>query len=74
MNGKVLSITDFGIFVELEGGVEGLVYSSEIVKPSSERIEDVLKPGDAMNVRIIKIDCDERKIGLSMKNLKRAEE
>jgi len=74
VNGKVLSITDFGIFVELEGGVEGLVYSSEIVKPSSEKIEDVLKPGDAMNVRIIKIDCDERKIGLSMKNLKRAEE
>jgi small subunit ribosomal protein S1 len=74
VNGKVLSITDFGIFVELEGGVEGLVYSSEIVKPSSEKIEDVLKPDDAMNVRIIKIDCDERKIGLSMKNLKRAEE
>jgi small subunit ribosomal protein S1 len=74
VNGKVLSITDFGIFVELEGGVEGLVYSSEIVKPSSEKIEDVLKPGDSINVRIIKIDCDERKIGLSMKNLKRAEE
>lgn len=74
VDGKVLSITDFGIFVELEGGVEGLVYSSEIVKTSSEKIEDVLKPGDAMNVRIIKIDCDERKIGLSMKNLKRAEE
>jgi small subunit ribosomal protein S1 len=74
VNGKVLSITDFGIFVELEGGVEGLVYSSEIVKPSSEKIEDVLKPSDSINVRIIKIDCDERKIGLSMKNLKRAEE
>ena len=74
VDGNVLSITDFGIFVELEGGVEGLVYSSEIVKTSSEKIEDVLKPGDAMNVRIIKIDCDERKIGLSMKNLKRAEE
>jgi len=74
VRGKVLSITDFGIFVELEGGVEGLVYSSEVVKPSSEKEEDALKPGDSINVRIIKIDCDERKIGLSMKNLKRAEE
>jgi len=74
VKGKVLSITDFGIFVELEGEVEGLVYSSEVVKPSSEKEEDALKPGDSINVRIIKIDCDERKIGLSMKNLKRAEE
>jgi len=72
--GKVLTITDFGIFVELEGGVEGLVYSSEIVKPASGKIEDVLKPGDTIDVRIIKIDCDERKIGLSMRNLKRGEE
>jgi small subunit ribosomal protein S1 len=71
--GKVLSITDFGIFVELEGGGEGLVYSSEIVKPASELGEDAIKPGDAITVRIIKIDCEERKIGLSMRNLKRAE-
>lgn len=73
VTGKVLSITDFGIFVELEGKVEGLVYSSEIVKPASGKIEDVLKPGDEIPVRIIKIDCEERKIGLSMKNLKRVD-
>ncbi len=71
--GKVLSITDFGIFVELEGGGEGLIYSSEIVKPSPEKGGDAIKPGDSIPVRIIKIDCDERKIGLSMKNLKRTE-
>ncbi len=70
---KVLTITDFGIFVELEGGGEGLIYSSEIVKPSQERLEDVIKPGDSIPVRIIKIDCEDRKIGLSMKNLKRTE-
>lgn len=74
VKGKVLRITDFGIFVELEGGVEGLVYSSEVVKPASEKIEDVLKAGDDITVRIIKIDLEERKIGLSMKNLKRMEE
>jgi small subunit ribosomal protein S1 len=74
VKGKVLTITDFGIFIELEGGVEGLVYSSEIVKPSSEKAEEGIKAGDTINVRIIKIDCEERKIGLSMKNLKRIDE
>jgi len=73
VTGKVLSITDFGIFVELEGGSEGLIYSSEIVKPPSGRIEDVIKPGDMIPVRIIKVDCEDRKIGLSMKNLRRSE-
>ncbi len=74
VKGNVLRITDFGIFVELEGRVEGLVYSSEIVKPASGKIEDVLKVGDDITVRIIKVDIEERKIGLSMKNLKRIEE
>jgi small subunit ribosomal protein S1 len=74
VKGKVLTITDFGIFVELEGGVEGLVYSSEIVRPQAETIEDTIKAGDTIDVRIIKIDCEERKIGLSMKNIKRVED
>jgi len=74
LKGKVLTITDFGIFVELEGGVEGLIYSSEIVKPQSGMIEDAIKTGDTIDVRIIKIDCEERKIGLSMKNVKRVED
>lgn len=71
--GKVLRITDFGAFVELEGGVEGLIYSSEVAKKSSEMIEDVLKEGDKVHVRIIKVDPEERKLGLSMKNLKGSE-
>jgi small subunit ribosomal protein S1 len=66
--GKILRITEFGIFIELEGGVEGLVYSSEVVRPSGE---EQLKEGDTIPARIIKIDLEERKIGLSMKNLKR---
>ena len=74
MKGKVLSVTDFGIFVELDGGVEGLVYSSEVVRPAAGKIEEILQPGNEINVRIIKVDCEERKIGLSMKNLKRSEE
>jgi small subunit ribosomal protein S1 len=74
VKGKVLRITDFGIFIELEGWVEGLVYSSEIVRPASGSIEDAFKEGDDINVRVIKIDIEERKLGLSMKNLNRMEE
>lgn len=65
--GVVLRITDFGVFVELDGGVEGLIYSSE-VDPSKEIKED-----DEVMVRIIKVNVDDRKIGLSMKNVKKHE-
>ncbi len=71
--GKVLRITDFGIFIELQGGVEGLIYSSEIV-PSQAEGEQPPKEGDQVTARIIKIDLDERKIGLSMRNIRRAGE
>lgn len=62
--GKVLRVTDFGMFVELDGDVEGLVYSSEI-DPSKE-----IQEGSEIMVRIIKLNIEDRKIGLSMKNLK----
>ena len=71
VHGKVLRVTDFGIFIELEGGVEGLIYSSEVVQPSGE---EEVKEGAPVFARIIKIDLDERKIGLSMKNIKRTDE
>lgn len=71
VKGKVLRITDFGIFTELEGAVEGLIYSSEIIHPSDEGAE--IKEGDDIRARIIKIDLEERKIGLSMKNLRKAD-
>ncbi len=60
----VLKQTEFGIFVELEGGIEGLIYSSEVV-PTEVPISD----GDQITARIIKVDLVNRKIGLSMKNL-----
>ncbi len=64
--GKVLKKTDYGIFVELEGDVEGLVYSSEI--DNSKEISE----GGEIDVRVIKLNLEDRKIGLSMKNLKKA--
>jgi len=63
----VLRMTDFGIFVEMPGEVEGLVYASETLKG-----EEPLKEGDEIWARIIKIDLESRKIGLSMKNVKAA--
>ncbi|PKL52089.1 MAG: 30S ribosomal protein S1 [Nitrospira bacterium HGW-Nitrospira-1] len=67
--GKVLRITDFGIFIEMEGGVEGLIYSSEIVPHSGGEGEEPIKEGDEIKAGIIKIDLEERKIGLSMKHV-----
>ena len=71
---KVQKVLDFGAFVELEKGIEGLIHVSEI---SDERVEDpreVLKPGQEVQAEIITIDSVERKIGLSMKAAHRAAE
>lgn len=62
---RVLKLTDFGVFAGIEDDVEGLIYSSEVMK-----MDEPLKEGDEIVARIIKIDTDERKIGLSMKNVK----
>lgn len=62
---RVLKFTDFGVFVEIEGEVEGLIYSTEVVQK-----QELLKEEDEVCARIIKIDPEERKIGLSMKHLK----
>jgi small subunit ribosomal protein S1 len=63
---KVLKVTDFGIFVEIEGWVEGLIYSSEV----AQKTEEPFHEGNEIFARIIKIDPEERKIGLSMKHVK----
>src|SRR5499427_6997822 len=67
VDGKILKVLDFGAFVELEKGIEGLVHVSEM---SEERVSDpreVVKPGQAIQAEIISMDPTERKIGLSMK-------
>src|SRR3954463_12785152 len=74
VKGKVTKVMDFGAFVELEKGIEGLVHVSEI---SDERVEDpreVLKPGQEVDTEIIIVDHQERKIGLSMKAAQRAQQ
>jgi small subunit ribosomal protein S1 len=64
--GTVTKITNFGVFVELEEGLEGLLHISELADHKVENPEDVVKVGQRVEVRVIKIDPEERKIGLTL--------
>lgn len=67
VSGKVTKLTSYGAFIELEHGIDGLVHISQISEDHVEKIKDVLSVGQAVNARVIKIDKDERRIGLSVK-------
>ncbi|MGB3975073.1 MAG: 30S ribosomal protein S1 [bacterium] len=68
VKGKIVRITDFGVFVELEGGgIEGLVHISELGKDKEESIESAYKVGDELIMKIIKVDVEERRISLSVR-------
>ncbi|MDR2982182.1 MAG: 30S ribosomal protein S1 [Puniceicoccales bacterium] len=67
VEGKVTKITNFGAFVELADEIDGLVHISQIGEDHIEKIKDVLKVGQTVSARVIKIDRDERRIGLSIK-------
>jgi len=70
ITGKVTNVTDFGAFVELEEGIEGLVHVSEISQEKVEKPSDLLKVGDTVTTLVLHVDPGERRIGLSMKSLK----
>jgi len=70
VEGKVTSITDFGVFIQLEDGIEGLIHVSELSEEKVENPSDVVKVGETISAMVINIDPQERKIGLSMKSLK----
>ncbi|MEZ4366947.1 MAG: S1 RNA-binding domain-containing protein [Kofleriaceae bacterium] len=74
VDGKVLKVLDFGAFVELEKGVEGLVHVSEISEDHVEDPRTVLTPGQDVKVQILHADQAERKIALSIKGASRAKE
>ncbi len=67
LNGKIVRLTEFGAFVELFEGVEGLVHISEMAKDRVEKPEDLFAVDQEVRVKIIKIDPVEKKIGLSIK-------
>jgi small subunit ribosomal protein S1 len=67
--GKVTKLTNFGVFVELEQGLEGLLHISELADHKVESPEEVVKVGDEIEVKILRVEPKDRKIGLSRKNL-----
>jgi small subunit ribosomal protein S1 len=74
INGKVTSIADFGVFVEIEDGIEGLIHVSQL---SSERVDkpsSLFKVGDQVEALVVQLDPKERRIGLSIRALKQHEE
>ena len=65
--GKVTKLTNFGVFVELEQGLEGLLHISELADHKVDSPEEVVNVGDDIEVKILRVDRAERKIGLSRK-------
>jgi len=74
VTGTITKITNFGVFVGLEDGLEGLLHISELADHKVENPEDVVKVGEEIEVKILRVDADERKIGLSRKRVEWAEE
>jgi len=74
IKGKVTKLTNFGAFVELEPELEGLLHISELADHKIDSPKDVVKPGDHVEVKILKVDTDSRKIGLSLRRAQWAAE
>ncbi len=74
VTGKVTKITNFGVFVGLENGLEGLLHISELADHKVENPEEIVQVGEEIQVKILRVDADERKIGLSRKRVEWAEE
>ncbi len=74
IDAKVVNLTDFGAFLEIEPGLEGLVHISQISTERIEKPSDVLKIGDACQAKIIEVNLEERKIKLSIKAINESTE
>lgn len=67
VKGTVTKVTSFGAFVRLQNDVEGLLHISQLSNEHVEQVEDVVKEGEEVEAQVIKIDADERRIGLSLR-------
>jgi small subunit ribosomal protein S1 len=70
IKGKIAKLTNFGAFVELEPDLEGLLHISELADHKIDKPQDIVKPGDEVEVKILKVDPDARKIGLSLRRVR----
>ncbi len=66
VRGRVSKLTSFGAFIELEEDLEGLLHVSEMSQQDIETPEEIVAEGDIVDVRVLRVDTDERKIGLSL--------
>ena len=69
LDGRVVNVTDFGLFIDIYNGLEGLAHVSEIEVPAGVRLEDFFHVGDWVRCRILRIEEDEKKVGLSMRGV-----
>jgi small subunit ribosomal protein S1 len=67
VEGTITKVTSFGAFVELKDGIDGLVHISQISEERIDKVKDVLKQDQKVTARVIKIDREERRLGLSIK-------
>ncbi len=74
IKGTITKLTNFGAFVELESELEGLLHISELADHKIKRPQDVVKVGDQVEVKILKVDTESRKIGLSLRRAQWAAE
>ncbi len=74
VRGKVTKLTNFGVFIELEEDLEGLLHISELSDDKVEGPQDIVKVGEDVEVKILRVDIDDRKIGLSLKRAQWANE
>lgn len=74
VTGKVTKITNFGVFVGLEDGLEGLLHISELADHKVENPSDLVSVGDEIEVKVLRVDIEDRKIGLSRKRVEWAEQ
>ncbi|HXD08724.1 MAG TPA: S1 RNA-binding domain-containing protein [Anaerolineales bacterium] len=69
VEGVITRLTKFGAFARLEGDIEGLIHISEIAEHRIEHPKEVLKEGDVKSLRVIRIDADQHRIGLSLRKV-----
>ena len=74
VQGKVARIVSFGAIVELEPGIDGLVHISQISRQRIEKVEDVLQPGQVVDVKVLNVDVERQRISLSIREALAAEE
>jgi small subunit ribosomal protein S1 len=69
VDGRVVNVTDFGLFIDIYEGLEGLAHVSELDLPQGTRLEDIYPIGTWVRARILRIEDDEKKVGLTMRGV-----